>query len=114
MDASIPVMVLVSLTAVSTIYAFVLDIRRGNETRQLITWLETERAEAWDSLSRSDRFLTVRAFEILRRGALSADEAYLTRFRRTKHGRRFGAAMLVSGTAIALLLIGTSVLDWQW
>jgi Flp pilus assembly protein TadB len=114
MDAGIPVMVLVSLTAGFTLYAFVLEIRRSSESSRLITWLETERTEAWDALSRSDRFLAVRALEILRRGALFADEEYLTRFRRTKHGKRFAVAMIASAAAIALLLIGTSFLDWRW
>jgi len=114
MGASIEVMILVGLAAGSTVYAFILDIRRTDERRRLVTWLESERADTWYALSRADRFLTIRALEILRRGPLAADEEFLARFRRTKHGRRFAVAMTVSVVAIALLLFGTSVLDWRW
>ena len=73
MNASVQVMFLVIVVAVSTIFAFFLEVRRGVENDRFVEWLKTKRKPDWDALTRSDRFLTIRAVEILRRGALADD-----------------------------------------
>jgi hypothetical protein len=65
-------------------------------------------------LSRADRFLTLRAVEILRRGPLADDTEFHVRYRLTRHGKRFAVAMTVASTAIALVLLGTTLLNWSW
>lgn len=114
MKASIQVMVLVIVGVVSTLYAFFLDIRRGVENDRFLTWLKAERSTDWNALSRVDRFLTIRAVEILRRGSLAGDPEFHARYRLTRHGARFAIAMSVAGTAIALLVVGTVFFDWSW
>lgn len=114
MDTSAQVMFLVSVVAVSTIYAFVLDVRRGVESDRLVEWLKTERQSDWDALTRADRFLTIRAIEILRRGALADDAEFHTRYQLTRHGTRFAAAMSVAGAGIALVILGTAFFSWNW
>ena len=114
MNASVQVMVLVTVGVISTIYAFVLDVRRGLEADRFLAWLKAERSIYWDALSRVDRFLTIRAVEILRRGPLAGDAEFHDRYRATRHGARFAFAMSVSATVIALLVIGTVVFEWNW
>ncbi|MDF1596832.1 MAG: hypothetical protein P1T08_12210 [Acidimicrobiia bacterium] len=114
MNTSFQVMFLVSVVAASTIYAFYLDVRREGEDHRFVDWLKTERTADWDALTRSDRFLTIRAVEILRRGPLADDAEFRARYQRTRHGARFFVAMSVAGTAIALLIVGTTLFDWDW
>jgi hypothetical protein len=114
MQAGVQVMFLVIVGVISTVYAFYLDIRRGAENDRFVTWLKTERSAEWDALTRVDRFLTIRAVEILRRGALAGDTEFHARYRRTRHGARFAIAMSIAGIAIALLIVGTTFFDWNW
>jgi hypothetical protein len=114
MEASVQVMFVVTVVAVSTIYAFFLDVRRGVENDRFVEWLKTDRKDAWDALTRSDRFLTIRAVEILRRGAMADDEEFHARYRLTRHGSRFATAMSVAGTGIALVVLGSVFFDWKW
>lgn len=107
-------MFLVSVTMLSVVYAFILEVRRGFEQDRLLEWLKTERRAAWDALPRSDRFLTARAVEILRRGPLASDADFHARYQMTKHGKRFAVAMSIAVAAIALLLLGTRFLGWSW
>ncbi len=79
MNASVQVMFLVIVVAVSTIFAFVLEMRRGVENDRFIEWLKTKRKEDWDTLTGSDRLLTIRAVEKLRRGALADDAEFHAR-----------------------------------
>jgi hypothetical protein len=114
MNTSFQVMFLVIVVAISTVYAFYLDVRREAENGSLLRWLKTERKIHWEALSRSDRFLTIRAVEILRRGALANDAEFHARHQLTRHGTRFAIAMSVAGAGIALLVLGTVVFDWNW
>ena len=114
MTTSVEVMFLVSVGVVSTVYAFYLDIRRGVENDRFLEWLKTERSADWDGLTRSDRFLTIRAVEILRRGPLADDAEFHARYQLTRYGTRFVIAMSVAVTCIGLLLLGTAFLDWNW
>jgi hypothetical protein len=114
MSASLQVMVVVSVVAISTIYAFYLDVRRDAEDGRFLEWLKTERKTEWDALSRSDRFLSIRAVEILRRSALADDADFQDRYRLTRHGKRFAIAMTVALTGIAVLVLGTVLFDWEW
>jgi hypothetical protein len=114
MKASVQVMLVVTVVAVSTIYAFFLDVRRGAESDRFVEWLKTDRKADWDALTRSDRLLTVRAVEILRRRALQDDEEFHARYQLTRHGTRFATAMSVAGVGIALLVLGTVYFDWVW
>ena len=114
MDASVQVMFLVIVVAVSTVFAFVLEVRRGVENDRFVEWLKTERKSDWDSLTRADRLLTIRAVEILRRGALADDAEFHARYQLTRHGTRFAAAMSVAGAGIALVVLGTVVFGWNW
>lgn len=114
METSVQVMFLVIVGVVSTVYAFYLEVRRGAENDRFLEWLKSEREGEWTALTRSDRFLTVRAVEILRRGPLAEDAEFQARYQRTRPGRRFAIAMTVGGAAIAILIIGTVLLDWSW
>lgn len=114
MGTSVQVMLLVIVVAISTIFAFYLEVRRGAENDRFIKWLETERKADWDALTRADRLLIIRAVEILRRGALADDAEFHARYQLTRHGTRFATAMIVAGTGIALLVLGSSFLDWNW
>lgn len=107
-------MFLVTVAALAMGYAFYLDVRRDAEHRRFLEWLKTERKAHWEALSRADRLLAIRAVEILRRGPLADDSEFNVRYRATRHGRRFGGAMLVGGVSITLLLVGTTFLDWSW
>lgn len=114
MDAGVQVMFLVIVVAVSTVFAFVLDVRRDVENDRFVEWLKTQRKSDWDALTRVDRLLTVRAVEILRRGALADDAEFHVRYRLTRHGTRFAAAMSVAVAGIALLVLGTVFFSWNW
>ena len=114
METSVQIMVLVIVVLVSTVYAFFLDVRRGAAFRRLIDWLKTDRAAEWQALTRSDRFLTIRAVEILRRRALAGDDDFRVRYRETRHSTRFVVAMTVAFAGIALLVLGTTYFGWTW
>jgi hypothetical protein len=114
METSIQIMVLVIVVLVSTVYAFYLDVRREAEFGRLVEWLKTERRTDWQALTRSDRFLTIRAVEILRRGALAGDAEFHARYQNTSPGTRFVTAMIVAVAGIALLVLGTTLFDWKW
>ena len=114
MTASFPVMFLVSIGVLAAVYAFVLEVRRGVKTDRLLEWLKRERKADWDGLRRVDRLLTVRAVEILRRGALADDADFHARYQTTRHGTRFAIAMSMAAVAIALVLVGTTWLGWEW
>jgi hypothetical protein len=114
MTASVPVMFLVAVVALSTGYAFYLDVRREAANHRLTEWLRTERKTSWEALSRSDRFLTIRAVEILRRGPLLDDAEFQARYRLTRHGIRFAIAMITAGAAVAILILGNALFDWNW
>lgn len=114
MNASVQVMVLVTVGVIATVYAFYLDVRREAADGRFITWLKTERSDAWDALSRKDRFLTIRAVEILRRGPLADDAEFQSRYAATRHGARFALAMTVAAVAITLLVLGTLFWNWSW
>jgi hypothetical protein len=114
METSVQVMFLVIAGVVSTGYAFYLDVRRAAKNDRFLAWLKTERRADWDALTRVDRFLTVRAVEMLRRGPLADDAEFHARYQLTRHGTRFAIAMIVAGVAIAVLILGTVFLDWNW
>lgn len=114
MTASFPVMLLVSVGVMAGVYAFVLEVRRGVKTDRLLEWLKRERKADWDGLSRLDRILTVRAVEMLRRGALAGDADFQARYQMTRHGTRFALAMSIAAVAVALVLAGTTWLGWEW
>jgi len=114
METSVQVMFLVVVVAVATVYAFYLDVRLGAENHRFLEWLKTERQAAWEALTRSDRFLTIRAVEILRRGSLADDEEFHAHYQLTRPGARFVIAMSAAGTGIALLIVGTVYFNWNW
>lgn len=114
METSIQVMFLVIVVAVSTVFAFYLDVRRQAEFARLVEWLKTERKTDWQALTRSDRFLTIRAVEILRRGALAGDAELQARYQKTRPATRFVTSMIVAVAGIALLILGTTLFDWKW
>ena len=114
MSTSPEVKVTVIVVAAATLYGFYLDIRSGRANDRLMKWLKSERRVEWDELSRSDRFLSMRAIEILRRGALNDDAEFHDRYQQTRPDRRFAAAMIVAVASVALLLIGTKYLGWDW
>lgn len=107
-------MVYLIVGALSTVYAFILELRRGVENDRFLKWLRTERRAEWDALTRSDRLLTARAVEILRRGPLASDVDFQDRYQMTRHGTRFAIALSISVTMITLLVLGTLYLDWGW
>ena len=79
MKTSVEVMFLVIVGVVSTVYAFYLDVRLGVKNDRFLEWLKTERRADWKALTRLDRFLTVRAVEMLRRGPLADDAEFHAR-----------------------------------
>jgi hypothetical protein len=114
MKPSVHVMFFVIIGALSAVYAFLLEVRRGIEDDRFLEWPKTNRRAEWRALTRSDRFLTVRAVEILRRGPLANDAAFHSRYQMTRHGSRFFIALSIAGVAITLVLQGTLLLDWNW
>ncbi|MDH3260501.1 MAG: hypothetical protein OEM81_14105 [Acidimicrobiia bacterium] len=114
MKTNVEVMFLVIVGVVSTVYAFYLEMRRRVENDRFIQWLKSERRVDWDALTRSDRVLTIRAIEILRRGALANDAEFHARYQLTRHGTRFVVAMSVACSGIALLGLGTVFFGWNW
>lgn len=106
--------ILVTIAAISLVYAFVLEWRRSSAFARLLSWLRTERAENWDALSRADRLLSIKAVEILRRGPLSDDDEFQGQYRASKHGRQFAVSMSLGFISIVLAVIGTQVFDWDW
>jgi hypothetical protein len=114
METSVQVMFLVIAGAVSTCYAFYLDVRRGARNDRFLEWLRAERSADWDALTRADRLLTIRAVEMLRRGALADDAEFHARYQLTRHGSRFAIAMGVGCVSIALLIVGTTFSGWNW
>ena len=114
MKTSVQVMFLVVVVGISTVYAFYLDLRREAENHRFLEWLKTERKADWDELTRADRFLTIRAVEILRRGPLAGDEEFDAHYRQTRHGTRFIIALSVAVAGIGLLVLGTVFSDWNW
>lgn len=114
MKTSIQVVFFVIVGTLSAVYAFLLEVRRGLEDDRFLAWLKTKRSAEWSALTRSDRFLTVRAVEILRRGPLANDAEFRSRYQMTRHGIRFFIALIIACVAIALLLLGTLLLDWNW
>jgi len=114
METSVQVMFLVIVVVVSTVFAFFLDVRREVENHRFLEWLKTERKADWDALTRSDRFLTIRAVEILRRGSLANDAEFHAHYQLTRHGTRFVVAIGAAGTGIALLVLGTVLFNWNW
>ena len=113
MNTSVQVMFLVIVVAVSTVFAFFLEVRREAENDRFVEWLKTKRKADWGTLTRSDRLLTIRAVEMLRRGALAGDAEFHARYQSTRHGTRFVTAMSVAGTGIALLVLGSVFFDWN-
>ena len=65
-------------------------------------------------MTRADRFLVIRAVEILRRGALADDAEFHVRYQLTRHGTRFAVAMSVARAGIAPVLLGTVLFSWDW
>jgi len=107
-------MVLVTTGVISTVYTFYLEVKPSARNDQFLDWLKNERTAEWDAMTRADRLLTVRAVEMLRRGALADDREFLDRYQTTRHDKRFGISMIVAGAAIAVLILGTVILDWSW
>jgi len=107
-------MILVTVSVAATGYAFFLDVRRGAENDRFLAWLRAERKPEWDRLTRADRFLTMRAVEILRRGTLSDDDEFQRRYRQTRPGSSLAFAVSIASAAMALVIIGTVLLDWSW
>ncbi len=114
METSVQVMFLVIVVVVSTVFAFFLEVRRGAENHRFLEWLKTERKVDWEALTRSDRLLTFRAVEVLRRGSLADDAEFHAHYQLTRHGTRFVIAMSVAGAAVALLVLGTVFFEWNW
>ncbi len=114
MNTSVEIMIVLSIGVVAAVYAFYLDVRRTSAFSRLLAWLRSEREDDWEGLSRADRFLSFRAVEILRRGALAGDPEFQSRYAPTRHGRRFVVAMTVTTAAIALVILGTSFWGWSW
>ncbi len=114
MTASLPVMFLVTVTALAMGYAFYLDVRRDAEHRRFLEWLETERKAHWKHCleltgcqrSGPSRYCVAARWRMTRNSRSGIGQ------RGT--GRRFDGAMLVRGVSITLLLVGTTFLDWAW
>jgi hypothetical protein len=114
MKTSGQVMFLVTVLALCTGYAFYLNVRREAANHRFLEWLKTERQGSCNALTPSDRLLSIRAVEILRRGVLADDTEFIDRYRNTRHGFRFAIAMSAAGVGVALLILGTVTLDWSW
>ncbi|MDH3476291.1 MAG: hypothetical protein OEM59_21645 [Rhodospirillales bacterium] len=116
MTASLPVMILVTLTAAAAVYAFWLSIREGRRTRELAAWLKASQGERWQALPWFSRELFPKAgIETLRRQGLGEDPDFAARYGEIRRLRRREALLLVLGAAaIVALLLGTRLLGWHW
>jgi len=102
---------LVTVGAASTGCAFCLDGRRSAAKHRLLAWLRTERPTECEELTSADRFMTIRAVEMLRRSSLAEDEEFRAWYRLTNHGTRFAVAMILAGSVIGLLFSGPPTWD---
>lgn len=116
MGASLEIVLLLSIAAVATIYAWYLRVIQERAFRRLLSWLRASRQQEWNALPRSARWLdSIGAVEQLRRGALSADLEFAGRYRQSKaHQRRFLVALGIGILAIALVAVGSQTLGWSF
>jgi hypothetical protein len=114
METSTQVMFLVTVVALSTVFAFYLDVGREAEFGRFVEWLKTETKADWQALTRADRLPAIRAVEILRRGALAEDPEFQIGYQGTRHGARYPTAIVVAGAGIALLGLCTALFEWNW
>jgi hypothetical protein len=116
MGTSLEIVLLLSVAASATIYAFYLNVVRERAFRRLTRWLRESRPQEWGALPRSTRWLnSVGAVEQLRRGALAADPEFDSRYRHARpHQRRFLSALGIGVLAIALVAIGSQSLGWSF
>jgi len=116
MGASVEIMLLTTVAAAAVLYAFYLRVMRDRAFRQLRDWLRAARANEWNGVQQSTRWVSpVGAVERLRSGDLSDDAEFAARYHEVKsHDARFLLAMAIGALAIALVVIGTRTLGWAY
>ncbi len=114
METSVAVKALISLAAISTIAAFVLNIRNERRQRDLLNWVQAARPAAWQSLPRSVHFLPGAAAVARLRRQLVGDIDFAVRDTAARRGRPAMLAALVTGVAaIGLTLVGVVLGVWS-
>jgi hypothetical protein len=110
------IMVVLSLAAVTTLFAWWLSARRDQRTRRLIDYLKQHQASYWRSLPWLSRTLSpASAIEGYRRKHQAGDPAFAALYAARRSASRASAvALLVPVCLIAIVLIGTTLLDWRW
>lgn len=115
-DTDPAVMVLISLAVAVTLLAWWLSARNDRKTRRLIAHVKQHHGSYWQSLPRLSRILNpVGAVEAYRRSAQPADPIFLALYQERRRGRRIElTAITVAGAIIAIVIVGTTLLGWQW
>lgn len=97
-------------------YAWWLSIAAERRFATLVTWLRRHHGATWSALPWFARTVnTIGGVELLRRGHLGNDAAFMTRYRDAKSVRGQQLALLVTGMIlIGLVPLGLRFLGWSW
>ena len=115
--ASPQIKILISLSAVTIIYAFVCEIRLSRKARKLANWLQKQRPELWSELNSFARNYNGGhpGLKILyRRNAVGLplfDQQY-EQLRSLERKLLWGIG--IGSVCIGLVIIGSKFWDWHW
>ncbi len=110
------IMVLITLAAVVSLFAWWLSARTSRQTRALIAHLEQNHESYWHSQLRLSRsFNPVGVIEAYRRSAQTTDPDFDALYQARKSGRRAQiSAICLAMALIGLVLVGTRYWGWSW
>ena len=110
------IMVLISLAAIVSLFAWWLSVQTSHRTRALIAHLEQNQKSYWRSQLRLSRnFNAVGVIEACRRSAEKTDPDFDALYRERKRGLRIQiSAICLAMALIGLVLICTRFWDWGW
>ena len=114
--ASFPVKAIISVGAVSVLYAFWLSIQQQKQVRHLVNWLRDYNSNEWNCIPWMQRVLIPRAgLTILFKQASVRDNNFFEMYERMRGiERRQVKALIFSALAIAAVLLGTKYWGWKW
>jgi PDZ domain-containing secreted protein len=110
------IMVLISLAAIVSLFAWWISVQTSHRTRGLIVHLEQNQKSYWHSQRRLSRsFNAVGVIEAYRRSAEKIDSDFDALYRARKRGLRTQiSAICLAMALIGLVLIGAHFWGWSW
>jgi hypothetical protein len=113
--ASLPVVVLTLAALVLVLWGWAVNIRHVRAVGRLIAWLETHRAEAWQTLPWAARRLMPQSgIAALKRRGETGDPAFETMDAEARRLARRSLYLVLAGAAcLALLIAGIAVFGWR-